>query len=93
MPGDKRETPISGNMKNLLTSVRRGQTAEVRTETLLRGLLQQSHIAQKAGPVAFAEWEQNVTLAISECGAAIGGMIGSDAKSMQAHSSEGGSTK
>ena len=84
MPGTKPETPpkgqappIHGSMKSLLTSVRRGQTVEVRTETMLRGLIQQAHVAQKAGPPSFADWEQRVTNAIPEYYSAIAGLIGS----------------
>jgi hypothetical protein len=68
MPGEKQETPqttqISGSMKTLINSMRRGASVETRTETLLRGVIQAGHAAAIGGPNAYAEFNQALTAAI-----------------------------
>lgn len=53
-------------MKQLLASIERGGTVQVRTETMLRALIQQGHAAHLERGDSYAEWEQNVTANIPQ---------------------------
>jgi len=66
----------SDNQEKFLSSIRRGATVEIRTETMLRGIIQQANAAQKAGPPTFKEWIEATTNTIPEYSLAIVGAAG-----------------
>ena len=64
--------------QTLLTSIRNGKTVKIRTETMLRGVMQQAQAAHTStNAKAFQEWNQQLTTAIPEYAAAVeGGQTG-----------------
>lgn len=78
---DTQQTPqISGGMKNLIASIRKGGTVEQRNETELRGIIQAAHTAETSGGTAITTFWTELTTAIPSLCSAVAGAVGEGAK-------------